>query len=484
MSWALHVLELDQTADERAVKRAYAKRLRVTRPDEDPIAFQHLHEAYQAALDWVRQEALADIADEDEPAEHATDIAPWPPDADVAWAPPETRSYSPPWPPRGTPVLLRTAPVAELEGAVHVSGHAHTILRMAHLASPEDFGPWLEATPVLWSLRYKPLVGDALLDELARSHNSVSAANMGLLARCFGWDDVHDGVDPDRLASIQSRGHRRWAAESGNAAELSALLEEEGSLRLGRVTLARCLRYLSQPWHARRSLWQAQLPEHIIEVNALLDALERGGQEPLPAAWDRQQVQFWRSLADVSRPNRWRCQVNALRGGLLAALTLAIAGGSTLMSLAQRDLRTAAALGIGGVLLGVLLALAGALWVHVRWALRQLTLDLPPSRWGWLLALPAPLIALASLILVHGLDLRLKGTLLLFPGLALATARWIRREDGRGFRPRNLIGPGIGMFVPEVGCVLVLLLWTTWFLRDRCRRLSIDLPPPASGNTV
>ena len=108
MSWALHVLELDQTADERAVKRAYAKRLRVTRPDEDPIAFQHLHEAYQAALDWVRQEALADIADEDEPAEHATDIAPWPPDADVAWAPPETRSYSPPWPPRGTPVLLRT----------------------------------------------------------------------------------------------------------------------------------------------------------------------------------------------------------------------------------------------------------------------------------------------------------------------------------------------------------------------------------------
>jgi len=195
-------------------------------------------------------------------------------------------------------------------------------------------------------------------------------------------------------------------------------------------------------------------------------------------------VQFWRSLADVSRPNRWRCQVNALRGGLLAALTLAIAGGSTLMSLAQRDLRTAAALGIGGVLLGVLLALAGALWVHVRWALRQLTLDLSPSRWGWLLALPAPLIALASLILVHGLDLRLEGTLLLFPGLALATARWIRREDGRGFRPRNLIGPGIGMFVPEVGCALVLLLWTTWFLRDRCRRLSIDLPPPASGNTV
>ncbi len=337
---------------------------------------------------------------------------------------------------------------------------------------------------MLWSLRYKPLVGDALLDELARSHSSVSAANMGLLARCFGWDDVHDGVDPDRLASIQSRGHRRWAAETGNAAELSALLEQEGSLRLGRVTLARCLRYLSQPWHARRSLWQAQLPEHIIEVNALLDALERGGQEPLPAAWDRQQVQFWRSLADVSRPNRWRCQVNALRGGLLAALTLAIAGGSTLMSLAQRDLRTAARAR------------------HRRRAARG------PARPGRRSVGPCPLGAAPAdagsapfaLGMATGVasaaDRPRQPDPGPWPGPAagryVAAVPWPCSGDGTldpargwpGIPAAQLIGPGIGMFVPEVGCALVLLLWTTWFLRDRCRRLSIDLPPPASGNTV
>lgn len=490
MSWALHVLELDETADERAIKRAYAKRLRVTRPDEDPVAFQHLHEAYQAALDWVRQEALADAADEgededeDEPAEHAADIGPWPHDADVAWAPPETRSYSPPLPPRGTPVLLRTAPVVELDGVVDVASHAQLILRQAYLLPVDDFGPWLEATPVLWSLRYKPLVGDALLDELARSHNGISAANMGLLARCFGWDDVHDGVDPDRLASIQSRGHRRWAAETGNAAELSALLEQEGSLRLGRITVSRCLRYLSQPWHPRRSLWQAQLPEHINEVNALLDAIEAGGREQVPEAWDSQQILFWRSLADISRPNRWRWQVNALRGVLLGVCSLLFFAGIAGVSLVQGKTGEAAIFAQLGVPFGLLLAAIGALWVPVRWALRQLTLDLPPSRWGWLLALPAPLIAITSLVLVHGLGLRLEGTLLLFPGLALATARWVRREDGRGFRPRNLIGPGIGMFIPEVGCALVLLLWTSWFLRDRCRRLSIDVPPSPSGNAV
>ncbi|WP_164137870.1 J domain-containing protein [Stenotrophomonas maltophilia] len=489
MSWALHVLELDETADERAIKRAYAKRLRVTRPDEDPVAFQHLHEAYQAALDWVRQEALAYAADEgedeDEPAEHAADIGPWPHDADVAWAPPETRSYSPPLPPRGTPVLLRTAPVVELDGVVDVPGHAQLILRQAYLLPVNDFGPWLEATPVLWSLRYKPLVGDALLDELARSHNGISAANMGLLARCFGWDDVHDGVDPDRLASIQSRGHRRWAAETGNAAELSALLEQEGSLRLGKITVSRCLRYLSQPWNLRRSLWQAQLPEHINEVNALLDAIESGGREQVPEAWDPQQILFWRSLADISRPNRWRWQVNALRGVLLGVCGLLFFGGIAGVSLVQGKTGEAAIFAQLGVPLGLLLAAIGALWVPVRWALRLLTLDLPPSRWGWLLALPAPLMAIGSLVLVHGLGHRIEGTLLIFMALPLATARLWRRVGPRiRFGIRHAVFMVLAMLIAEAGIVLILLQWGAEFIHRTRRHASIDRLPPPSGNTV
>ena len=55
MRRGLDVLELDEDADERAIKRAYARLLRVTRPDDDPVAFQHLHEAYQSALSWVKQ---------------------------------------------------------------------------------------------------------------------------------------------------------------------------------------------------------------------------------------------------------------------------------------------------------------------------------------------------------------------------------------------------------------------------------------------
>ena len=50
MNGAFAALGLRPDADERAIKRAYAARLKTTRPDEDPEGFQRLNEAYQAAL--------------------------------------------------------------------------------------------------------------------------------------------------------------------------------------------------------------------------------------------------------------------------------------------------------------------------------------------------------------------------------------------------------------------------------------------------
>ena len=54
MHWAFAHLGLPADADERAVKRAYAQRLKTTRPDEDPQGFQRLREAYEAALARAR----------------------------------------------------------------------------------------------------------------------------------------------------------------------------------------------------------------------------------------------------------------------------------------------------------------------------------------------------------------------------------------------------------------------------------------------
>jgi hypothetical protein len=75
--WRL--LGLEPTGDMLAIKRAYAHRLRSTRPDDDAQAYQALREAYERAQQWARWQAqtvvdaVADTRTDDTPALPATD---------------------------------------------------------------------------------------------------------------------------------------------------------------------------------------------------------------------------------------------------------------------------------------------------------------------------------------------------------------------------------------------------------------------------
>lgn len=89
----LAALELDAEADERAVRRAYAKRVRLIDQEADPAAFQALREHFEDALRWVawraQQSAPAGTPDvAPPPSESAPSPAPSPAEPATAAAAP------------------------------------------------------------------------------------------------------------------------------------------------------------------------------------------------------------------------------------------------------------------------------------------------------------------------------------------------------------------------------------------------------------
>jgi len=56
MSYPWNILNLEPTGDKKAIKKAYAKLLRKYRPDENPEKFQEINQAYQYALDLIRNQ--------------------------------------------------------------------------------------------------------------------------------------------------------------------------------------------------------------------------------------------------------------------------------------------------------------------------------------------------------------------------------------------------------------------------------------------
>ena len=63
------ILDIEPTDDERAIKRAYAKQLKTTRPDDDAAAYQQLREAFDYALAIAPHIYIDADGDEDEDAD-------------------------------------------------------------------------------------------------------------------------------------------------------------------------------------------------------------------------------------------------------------------------------------------------------------------------------------------------------------------------------------------------------------------------------
>lgn len=514
MSWGHEALELEEDADERAVKRAYAKRLRVTRPDDDPHAFQQLHEAYQAALQWAqhRQQWLDDQTRQDEQEdrhhhEHATATSAAPPLHDLhvsadalhatldldRWLAAEDvqapAQHDPvqrvdgggvfePHPGHVPPPGMATPPALPPHVPLDVDAFVHTLLGEAAEREPAAFAHWLQRQPQLWSLTDKPRIGAVLLQHLLHGEHALPTESFGVLAQQFGWDEIGSPLDPYVAENCRLRLHRRWLLRPQRRAALAAFLSaqfapvtaQQAGTRLGRLT-----RPLG-PWQAAWQAWpQGRVPQ-------MRDTLARLGVNdvadttpPLRA----EQVGFWLDAADIRRLNGARLRVALLRSALSGLAVVATLG---LLSWLTDGDTSAVDLGFMlkvSAISGAVVFVLGTLMLPLRSLLQWQTAgEDMPRRWPLLCLWLVPLLALVSLLLIHAADQRVAGTVLAWLTLLLGIARWWQRGHYElrfngwmllALVPFVKLG-GVALLFGEVALGGAMLAWTVDALRNVMRR--------------
>lgn len=275
MSDWVALLGLDADADERAIKRAYARQLRVTRPEDDPVAFQRLHVAYQAALAQLREDAAPPA--EDHPAQEAsTDTA----DAE------------------GVAAQLLV-----------VAGQGDTALLQQSL----------QQQPELWSLHGKQRIGGAVLQRLVTDEPALPRSTFDTLSACFSWDDPVRGMDLHWLDAVARRCEQRWLLSPAGAQALATryLGISESLLVPGSDVLPS----LREPRPAWRNLLSTLQPSRAHQAISLLAALGYWHDLRVPPGLDAGQVAFWSRFGREGDAIHW--QAGGLRA-LLVALVLGL----------------------------------------------------------------------------------------------------------------------------------------------------------------
>lgn len=448
MNWGLQWLGLEPDADERAIKRAYATRLRSTRPDEDPTGFQQLHEAYQAALAWSQYRAQWDAEENTGDADEAHAPLQVPQERTAMDMPPADRDPLP-------------------DPALDVEQIAREVVDQAAGALPDVLSQWLQDQPWSWSLSEKPRISEAVLQHLAWTQPQIHEDSFDALSACFGWSELDSGVDPLEMDECRSRLHGLWLYHHEEAADPTVFREPvqryieptEDDPNLAR---------LRRPWNRLRALLSASLPGRAHDMGEFIARLRVTERNP---PLQPRQVAFWQALCRSNEVNGPKMQLALFRSVVLAVgfsgfmLMLGLADG---MAGGRQGYWSYNGPALAG---GVTLLLFGTvlmpLWGFVLWQVGSEH----PRRRAWIVRLLAiPVLSLVALWILLTADARPVGVVLAWLLAALALVRLLAR--GRlqmAFRPWML---GLFFFaapmfryiidlmaVGEIAVATALLLW-------------------------
>lgn len=230
MTHPLAQFDLDADADERAVKRAYAKRLKVTRPDEDAAGFQALNDAYQQALAYIRwRDAQAEEASS-MPTSTPEEIPAPPPEPAIEpeslFRPEGERSPVPVPKPR----IPIPGPFEDPDSAndrdyvppsdalpEYVFSVADFVADMrsgGHFSNPVRFRQWMRKRMAGWPMTAKPAFFHAVIVHVLENQLLFHPDIYDVLIEELGLNDIRTGsIDPMEIAQYREELVKQYEIE-------------------------------------------------------------------------------------------------------------------------------------------------------------------------------------------------------------------------------------------------------------------------------
>lgn len=357
------LLEVAADADEREIKRAYARLLKHNRPDEDAAAFQRLQEAYARCLDIVRARAAAgDLDDDDEDQETVAPAS----DDDARWRRP-ARTVDVDDSGSGTDAGAGAdvAPDPQ-ERYFDVAAFVAALHELLDQPSPRRMQDWLYAQEPLYSVQLKQALRPTVVHALEHAPRLEEPQVTATLLAFFGLDQMDRQGLAERVQAVLEHRHQ--------AGRLHHLVRSIGAREQSWLN-RRIAAELADPLvNLLRRLFLLLVPMIPSRIRNTLDQLRRVDPALRHPKLQPGPVAFWTQAADPIALNRPRLMMIALRVVVWNALMFGWVA-LFLNDSYPEVWRTAAYWMAGSAALWTAYALVKWVWFHgARWSIQRLRL--------------------------------------------------------------------------------------------------------------